>query len=148
MKTLMPKKDDITRDWYLIDLEGQILGRVASKIAQILMGKHKPGFTYHLDIGDWVVATNSRNIRVTGKKRTDKLYQHYTGYPGGLKEATFEELMAKDPRLAVKAAVKGMLPKNKLRDKRLKRLKIFPDEKHNVQGKKLIPLNNGNGEEK
>ncbi len=140
MKTDSIRQKDIKKDWYLADAKGKILGRLATKIAIILMGKEKTNFVYNLDCGDWVVVTNCERVEVTGKKESDKLYQHHTGWPGGLKEITYKKMMEKDPTRAIYKAVSGMLPKNKLRAKRLKRLRIFVGDKHNYGGKKLIEV--------
>ncbi len=134
------KEKDIKRDWYLADAKGKTLGRLATRIAIILMGKEKTNFVYNLDCGDWVVVTNCERVEVTGRKETDKLYQHHTGWPGGLREITYRKMMEKDPRRAIYKAVSGMLPKNKLRAKRLKRLRIFVGDKHSHGGKVLIDL--------
>jgi large subunit ribosomal protein L13 len=135
MKTHSTKKKEIKRNWHLIDLEGQILGRTASRIAQILQGKDKPYFTPSLDCGDFVVAINAAKIKVTGKKKSDKKYYRHSGYPGGLKMVTFEQQLAKDPRKIVEWAVKNMLPKNKLRNRRMRRLKVFSSVDHSYQDK-------------
>ncbi len=145
MKTYSPKSKEIKRDWYLFDAKGEILGRLATQIAQLLIGKGKPTFSYHIDGGDYVVVINSKRVRLTGKKVKDKLYQHHTGYPGGIKEISFKELMEKKPTEAIKKAVWGMLPKNKLRKKRIVRLKIFPAETHPYSKKKLIEIKKNNG---
>ena len=134
-KTYSTKKIEIKRDWHLIDLADQKLGRVATQIASLLMGKSKPYFAYHLDCGDWVVAVNAGKIKVTGKKAQQKKYYRHSGYPGGFKEITFEKQMVKDPTKLIRHAVAGMLPKNKLRRDRLARFKIFADEKHPYQNK-------------
>ena len=112
MKTYSAKPLEVERKWYLIDAEGETLGRLAVRIANILRGKHKPEYTPHVDTGDFVVVINAEKVVVTGKKETDKIYLHHTGYPGGLKSASFKELMEKDGRLALEKAVKGMLPHN------------------------------------
>ncbi len=135
MRTYQPKAKEIKRKWHLIDVEGQILGRVATQIARFLMGKHKVTYSPHLDSGDYVVVINTTKIRVTGKKMKDKIYYRHTGYMGGLKETRLEELMAKDPRRVILLAVKNMLPKNKLRRQRMKRLKIFTGAKHPYKDK-------------
>ena len=140
MNTDSIKEKDIRRDWYLANAKGKTLGRLATRIAIILMGKEKTDFVYNLDCGDWVVVTNCERIEVTGNKESDKLYQHHTGWPGGLKEITYGKMMEKDPTMAIYKAVSGMLPKNKLRAKRLKRLRIFVGDKHGYDSKKLIEL--------
>lgn len=135
MKTYQPKGKQIKREWYLIDAKGEVLGRLATKIAVLLMGKQKVSFAPHLDSGDYVVVINASLIRVTGKKLKDKVYYRHTGYLGGLKEITLKELMKKDPKKVIWKAVEGMLPRNKLRDARLKRLKISSNEDHSYQDK-------------
>ena len=130
MTTYPTKQSDIKRFWHLVDLKNKILGRAASQIAQLLMGKNKVYYTPHLDCGDLVVAINAAKIRVTGKKRKQKMYYRHSGYPGGLKTLTFKQLMARDPRKVIILAVKNMLPKNKLRARRMKRLKVFVGEEH------------------
>lgn len=145
MKTYSPKSSEIKREWYLVDAKAEILGRLATQIAQLLMGKGKPTFSYHMDGGDYVVVINAKRVRLTGKKAKNKLYQHHTGYPGGIKEITFKELMVKKPTEAVKKAVWGMLPKNKLRKKRIGRLKIFAGEEHLYGKKNLIEFKKNNG---
>jgi len=135
MTTYSPKVSEIKHFWHLIDANGQILGRLASEIAALLIGKHKPYFVPHLDCGDYVVVINAKEIKVTGKKETQKQYYRHSGYPGGFRQVTFREQMAKDPRKIIEHAVAGMLPKNKLKDKRLARLKIFIDEKHPYESK-------------
>ncbi len=135
MTTYSPKVSEIKHFWHLIDANGQILGRLASEIATLLIGKHKPYFVSHLDCGDYVVVINAKEIKVTGKKETQKQYYRHSGYPGGFRQVTLKEQMAKDPRKIIEHAVAGMLPKNKLKDKRLARLKIFIDEKHSYESK-------------
>lgn len=133
MKTTMIKTKDIKRQWHLIDLDNQVLGRVSSDIAIKLMGKHKPDYTPHIDNGDYVVVINAKKVAVTGTKPQNKLYQRHSMYPGGFKEISFADLMEKDPRKIIIHAIQGMLPKNKLRADRLKRLKVFVDDKHPYQ---------------
>ena len=133
MTTSVTKTTDIKRDWHLIDLKGQTLGRVSTQIATLLMGKNKPYFTPNLDCGDYVVVINASKVKVTGRKKSDKLYRHHTGYPGGFREFTFDQVQTKDPKKIITHSVKGMLPKNKLRDKRMKRLKVFVNDSHNYQ---------------
>ncbi|TSC54503.1 MAG: large subunit ribosomal protein L13 [Microgenomates group bacterium LiPW_31] len=135
MTTYSPKVSEIKHFWHLIDANGQILGRLASEIATLLIGKNKPYFVPHLDCGDYVVVINAKEIKVTGKKETQKQYYRHSGYPGGFRQVNLKEQMAKDPRKIIEHAVAGMLPKNKLKDKRLVRLKIFIDEKHPYEDK-------------
>ncbi len=130
MKTYYAKPGEVEREWLLIDAEDQVLGRVASKAAQILRGKHKPTYTPHVDTGDFVVIVNADKIRVTGKKLTDKEYYRHSGYPGGLKCETFEEAMAKHPERVIEHAVKGMLPKNTLGRAMAKKLKVYAGAEH------------------
>src|SRR5690606_830441 len=125
------KPTDVTRSWYVIDASEAPLGRVATRVATLLTGKEKPMFTKHIDCGDFVVVINSEQTVVTGKKATDKMYYRHSNYPGGLTELTFNEVMEKDPTKAIFKAVRGMLPVNKLRDERLKRLKIYAGPEHN-----------------
>ncbi|MFN4212678.1 MAG: 50S ribosomal protein L13 [Microgenomates group bacterium] len=121
---------NIKREWYLIDVEGKIFGRIVPEIAKLLQGKHKVDYVPYLDCGDYVVVINASKVKVTGKKYATKKYTYYSGYPGGLKEINFQTLLKKNPSEVIKRAVSGMLPKNKLRDQRLKRLFVFAEEKH------------------
>jgi len=130
MKTLSIKKSDIEKDWWVADAEGQILGRFASKIAQVLRGKHKVNFTPHMDMGDFVVVINADKIQVTGKKETDKTYFRHTGYPGGGKETSLAEFRRKKPERIVENAVKGMLPHNRLGRSILSHLKVYAGADH------------------
>ncbi len=134
-KTFMQRKEDVDRDWHLVDLEGKVLGRVATEIATLLIGKNKPTYTPHVDGGDYVVLINASRIEVTGKKAEQKTYRWHTGYPGALKEILFKDLMSKYPTRAIKKAVSNMLPKNKHRKKRMIRLKVFPSVDHPYQDK-------------
>jgi large subunit ribosomal protein L13 len=136
MKTYSAKPTDVNRKWYLVDASEAPLGRVATRIATLLTGKGKPQFTKHIDTGDYVVVINSANIVVTGDKTDKKIYYSHSNYPGGLKQATLGEKQAKDPTFALTNAVRGMLPVNKLRDERLKRLKVYPSEEHNHTAQK------------
>ena len=124
------KAQDIKRKWHLVNVKGEILGRISTKIAPLLMGKSKPYFTRNLDCGDYVVVTNAKNVVMTGKKEKQKKYYRHSGYPGGLKVETLEKLRLRKPEELIRHAVKGMLPQNKLRDRMLKRLFIFPEEEH------------------
>ena len=130
MKTLSIKKSDIEKDWWVADAEGQILGRFASKIAQVLRGKHKVNFTPHMDMGDFVVVINADKIQVTGKKERDKTYFRHTGYPGGGKETSLAEFRHKKPERIVENAVKGMLPHNRLGRSILSHLKVYAGADH------------------
>lgn len=132
-KTYLPKK--IERQWHLIDAKNKVLGRLASQIAFLLCGKHKSIYTPHIDVGDWVVVINAKDIKVTGKKLEQKKYWRYTGYPGGIKKKVLKELMGQNPTKVIIHAVSGMLPKNRLRRGRLKRLKIFLNAEHPYKDK-------------
>lgn len=133
MKTYVPKKTEIKKNWYLVDAEGKILGRLASKIAQVLSGKNKPIYTPYLDTGDFVVVINAKKVKVTGNKEKKKIYYHYSGYPGGMKEIVYEKLLEKKPTIIIQKAVRGMLPKSKLGRKMLKKLKIYAGTEHRHQ---------------
>jgi large subunit ribosomal protein L13 len=130
MKTYQPKQKDIKRNWHLIDAKGAILGRTATKIAGLLMGKHKPTYSNHMDMGDYVVVINAEKIEVTGRKRKQKVYQKHSGYPGGFKEISFEKMVTEHPARVIELAVQRMLPDNRLRQERMRRLKVFAGEKH------------------
>lgn len=131
MQTTIPTKlKDIKREWHCVDVQGKILGRIATQIAKTLMGKAKPYFVSYLDCGDHVVVVNAGKVTVTGKKAKQKMYQRYSGYPGGLKSKSFAQVQKEDPVRIIFEAVSGMLPQNKLRDLMLKRLYIFADENH------------------
>ncbi len=134
-KTVVTKKSDIKRAWHLIDAKDQVLGRTATQIAALLMGKNKPYFTRRLDCGDYVVVVNAANIRLTGRKADQKVYQRYSGYPGGRKEVSFKKMIVKQPSKVIRHAVMGMLPKNKLRDKMITRLYVFAGEEHRFEDK-------------
>lgn len=129
-KTYSQKGTDIQREWWLIDASSMNLGKLAVVIADKLMGKSKPTYTPHVDNGDYVVVINAKDIQVTGNKMTDKMYYRHSGFPGGLTELKLEEVIEKDPRIAIEHAVKGMLPKNKLAAERLKRLRVFDGAEH------------------
>lgn len=130
-KTTKPTKaEDIKREWHLIDLKGETLGRVSTEIATLLMGKAKPYFVRNLDCGDYVVAVNANEIKVTGKKELKKTYYRYSGYPGGLTKETFAKLKERKPEEIIIHAIKGMLPQNRLRDRMLARLKVFAGAEH------------------
>ncbi|PWT94214.1 MAG: 50S ribosomal protein L13 [Acidobacteria bacterium] len=140
MSTYFPKAGEIQKKWYLVDASGQILGRLATEVARVLVGKNKPVYTPHEDVGDFVVVVNADKIAVTGSKDTDKLYRHHTGYPGGLKAVSFTELQKKAPEKVIMEAVSGMLPKNKLRQVYLKKLKIYSGTDHPHQAQQPEPL--------
>jgi large subunit ribosomal protein L13 len=139
-KTYSAKPSDVVRKWYVIDAADAPLGRVATKIATLLTGKGKPQFTAHIDCGDHVIVINAANLKVTGKKLEDKMYYRHSGYPGGLREDSLQNVLDKDPARAIFEAVRGMLPVNKLRDPRLARLKIYADTAHKHEAQKPEPL--------
>ena len=128
--TQVAKKEDVTRDWYLVDVDSKVLGRVATQIANVLRGKNKPTFTPSVDTGDFVIVVNAEKIALTGKKLSDKTYYSHSGYVGGLKEISAGKLLDKKPEDLLKKAVKGMLPKNKLARHMLKKLKIYSGATH------------------
>jgi large subunit ribosomal protein L13 len=130
LKTYSPKPAEITHDWYIIDAEGKTLGRLATQVATYLLGKHKVQFSPHLDCGDNIVIINAAKITVTGNKLEDKKYYRHSGYPGGIKETSLAELIERNPASAIEKAVTGMLPKNRLTDDRLRRLKVYPTAEH------------------
>lgn len=135
MKTYMPKAGEVERKWYVVDAKGKTLGRLASQVANILRGKHKPIFSPHVDTGDFVIIINAEEVRLTGKKKAQKMYRYHTGYPGGLKEIPYEKLLKEKPQKAVYEAVWGMIPHNRLGRKMVKKLKIYkgPEHKHQAQ---------------
>lgn len=133
MKTYMPSGKKIERKWYVVDAEGQTLGRLASQVAAILRGKNKPEFTPFLDMGDYVIVVNAEKIHLTGKKLEKKVYSTHTGQPGGLREMSYKQLLATKPELAIKTAVKGMLPKNSLGRDMIKKLKVYAGPEHGHQ---------------
>jgi large subunit ribosomal protein L13 len=130
MKTVFVKKEDVQRKWYVVDAEGATLGRLASRIASYLRGKHKPIFTPNVDTGDFIIVINAEKIKLTGKKLTDKVYYWHTGYRGGLKAATPKELLEKAPERLIKDAVWGMLPKNRLGRQLFKKLRVYRGAEH------------------
>ncbi len=132
-KTYMHKPADVKREWHLMDAQDQVLGRFATQVAEKLIGKHKKEFTPHVDGGDYVVVINAVEIAVTGNKRTDKKYYRHSGFPGGLKVRTFDELQQKFPEKIIELAVKNMLPKNKHQDERMTRLKVYAGSEHKHQ---------------
>lgn len=142
MKTYQAKQGDIQRDWYLVDAGDRILGRLASEIAHRLRGKHKPVYTPHTDTGDFVIVVNAEKISLTGKKLTDKIYYRYSGYPGGLKATAAGKMIKEKPEELLRAAVKGMLPKNTLGRAMLKKLKIYAggDHPHEAQCPRTLQL--------
>jgi large subunit ribosomal protein L13 len=141
-KTWIPKKGQIKREWFLVDVKDKILGRIATRIARILQGKHKPTYTPFLLCGDYVVVINARHLRLSGNKINKKIYDRYSGFPSGRKEITFVELFKKNPTKILQLAVRGMLPKNRLAKRMLGSLKVYPDaqHKHASQNLKKIEL--------
>ena len=142
-KTWNAKAGEVTRNWYVVDAEGQILGRLATRIADTLRGKDKPQYTPHTDTGDFVVVVNAEKIGVTGKKLDEKMYRRHSGYPGGLKERTMREQLERRPTDVLRKAVKGMLPRNRLARAQLQKLKIYagPDHPHEAQAPKPLEVN-------
>lgn len=141
MKTYFATNETIKNDWYVVDATDKVLGRLASQIAKVLRGKHKPEYTPHADAGDYVVVINAEKIKVTGTKGQDKIYYRHTGFPGGLKETTFDKLQAKDATRAIEIAVKGMLPKNPLGRDMLSKLKVYVGSEHPHTAQQPAELN-------
>ena len=133
VKTYQPKHKDIKRNWHLVDAKGEVLGRLSTRMATLLMGKHKPTYSQHMDMGDFVVVINAKNIILTGKKMKDKTYKKHSGYPGGFKEVSITKLMKENPKRIIEIAVSGMLPDNRLKSPRMKRLKVFGGPKHRYE---------------
>lgn len=140
MGTFFPSAKAIERKWYVVDARGQVLGRLASRVATILMGKHKPDYTPFLDTGDHVIVINASKVKLTGKKEEKKIYRWHSGYPGGLKEVLARDLKAKHPEKLVEWAVWGMLPKTKLGKQMFRKLKVYAGEDHPHQAQQPIPL--------
>ena len=138
MSTFMAKASNVERQWYVIDAEDLVLGRLASQVAAMLRGKHKPTFTPHVDTGDYIIVINAEKIVLTGKKLDQKLYRHHTGFAGGLKETTYRRLMATKPEFALKEAVRGMLPKGPLGYAMLKKLHVYAGANHEHQAQKPV----------
>ena len=141
MKTFSPTPNDINREWFVVDAEDKVLGRLASQISHRLRGKHKPEFAPHMDNGDFIVVVNCEKIKVTGTKLADKKYYRYSGYVGGLKATTLESVMEQKPAMALMNAVKGMLPKNRLGRAMLKKLKVYAGSEHPHAAQNPKPLN-------
>jgi large subunit ribosomal protein L13 len=142
MKTWNAKPGEVERRWYLVDAEGQTLGRLATRIADTLRGKNKPQYTPHVDTGDFVVVVNAEKVAVTGKKLDDKIYYRHSGYPGGLKSRTLREELNRRPTEVLRKAVKGMLPRNRLARKQINKLKIYagPEHPHDAQAPRPLTL--------
>ena len=136
MKSFIAKPHEVERKWYVVDAGGKTLGRVASQVATVLRGKNKPTFTPHVDCGDYVIVINAEKVEVTGKKRKEKVYKHHTGYPGGLRETTFDKLIEKKPEEVIRHAVKGMMPKGKLGRQMYKKLKVYAGPEHDHAAQK------------
>ena len=143
-KTVSANKSTVQKEWYIVDAKGEVLGRLASVVAMVLRGKHKPSFTPHVDCGDYVIVINAEKVKLTGKKMTDKQYIRYTGYPGGQRTQTPEDLLSKKPEAVVEKAVKGMLPKSRLGSELFRNLFVFAGEvhPHEAQQPKKLDLNN------
>jgi len=143
MKTYLPTQEEIDKKkWFIVDAKGKTLGRIASRVAMVLRGKHKPIYTPHLDCGDFVIVINAGNVAVTGKKLTDKIYHRHSGYPGGLKAESLEELLERRPEEVLTRAVEGMLPEGRLGRKMLKKLKVYAGEAHPHKSQNPSPLSN------
>jgi large subunit ribosomal protein L13 len=140
MKTYVAKPSDRERNWLVVDATGQTLGRLATQIAEALRGKRKPTYTPHVDVGDFVVVVNAEKIAVTGAKRTEKLYHRHSGYPGGLKTRTLQEMLDRRPEEVIRLAVKGMLPRNRLARKQLTKLKVYAGPEHPHAAQKPEPM--------
>lgn len=143
MSTISAKPHEVKRDWFQIDAEGQVLGRMATEIARRLRGKHKAIYTPHVDTGDYIVVTNAEKVMVTGQKFKDKMYHHHSGYPGGLKSTNFEKLQARNPVKIIELAVKGMLPKNALGREMFRKLKVYAGSEHPHTAQQPIKLEVG-----
>jgi large subunit ribosomal protein L13 len=141
LHTYIPKSDEIARKWYVVDANGMVLGRLATKIASVLRGKNKSQFTPHLDVGDFVVVVNADKVRLTGKKAEIKTYSHHTGYPGGLKQEVFSDLLRRKPEKIIESAVRGMLPHSRLGQKQFKKLKVYRGANHPHKAQKPEMLN-------
>lgn len=142
-KTKSAKPHEVVRAWHIVDAEGEILGRVATKVAEILRGKHKPSYTPHVDCGDYVIIVNAEKIRLTGNKMDAKIYDHYSGYPGGRKTATAREVNAKKPGVLLEYAVRGMLPKNRLGRQMFRKLFVYAGDSHPHMAQKPATLKIG-----
>ncbi|MBG43283.1 MAG: 50S ribosomal protein L13 [Aequorivita sp.] len=140
-KTVSANKNTVVKEWLVVDADGQALGRLASEVAKLLRGKHKPSFTPHVDCGDNVIIINANNVKLTGNKWNDKTYIRHTGYPGGQRSLTATEMYKKDPARLVEKAVKGMLPKNKLGAEMFRNLKVYADANHGQEAQKPRTIN-------
>lgn len=140
MKTLSAKPETVKRDWYIVDATGLTLGRLSTEIARRLRGKHKPEYTPHVDTGDYIVVVNAGKVKVTGRKAQDKMYYRHTGYPGGIRETSFEKLIEQTPERAIEIAVKGMLPRNPLGRAMFRKLKVYGASEHPHTAQQPIEL--------
>lgn len=140
MKSYLPKENEIQRQWYVVDVEGMVLGRAASQIASILRGKHKPEFTPNMDLGDFIIVLNADKVVLTGKKLTQKTYNYHTGYPGGRREIPYNKLMEKKPEFLFYEAVRRMLPSGPLAKRQIKKLKIYRGSEHNHSAQSPVEL--------
>ncbi|UCD56709.1 MAG: 50S ribosomal protein L13 [Candidatus Hydrogenedentota bacterium] len=142
MRTYSPKRDDIENKWYLIDAEGKVLGRLASEVARLLRGKHRPQYSPHRHLGDHVIVINAGKVRVTGKKPVQKLYRRHSGYPGGLKTTTYKDMQERFPERVIRMAVKGMLPRNRLGRAMARKLRVYagPNHPHEAQKPEQISV--------
>ena len=143
MKTISAKADDVKRDWFLVDADGKTLGRLATEIARRLRGKHKAIYTPHVDTGDYIVVINAEKVRVSGNKATDKMYYRHSGYMGGLKATSFNDMIERTPEKVIEIAVKGMLPRNPLGRAMYRKLKVYagPQHQHTAQQPQLLEIN-------
>ncbi len=141
MKTYSPKQSDIKQQWFVVDVKGRTLGDIASRIATVLRGKHKAIYSPHLDCGDFIVVINAREVKLTGNKLDQKVYQHHSRYPNGLKTVTAGKLLSTKPERVIESAVAGMIPRNKLKKDILKKLKVFGGSEHNHEAQQPKPLN-------
>lgn len=142
MKTAFAKKTEVTKKWYVVDADGMVVGRLASRVASVLRGKHKPIYTPHVDTGDYVIVVNAEKVRFTGNKLEKKVYYHHTGYPGGIKKEMAKDIMKTSPERIIISAVRGMLPKNSLGRRQLKKLKVYkgPEHPHMAQKPEVLNL--------
>jgi large subunit ribosomal protein L13 len=141
-RTYVTKPEDVERDWYIVDASGQTLGRLASEVAQVIRGKHKPIYSPSIDVGDYVIVVNAEKIHVTGRKLDQKMYYRHSGYPGGIKEMTLGRMLEEHPTRVIELAVKGMLPKTRLGRKMIKKLKVYagPEHPHQAQEPEAMEL--------
>ncbi|OGQ94148.1 MAG: 50S ribosomal protein L13 [Deltaproteobacteria bacterium RIFOXYD12_FULL_57_12] len=140
MKTYLTPVNEIEKNWYVVDAEGKVLGRLASEIATRLRGKHKPNYSTFMDVGDFIIVINADKVKLTGNKLSDKMYHHHTGYMGGLKSQSAQEVLTKKPTELVRIAVRGMLPKNTLGRAQLKKLKVYAGSEHPHQAQQPAPM--------